>query len=127
MIVNQVREDEWIAPQQLPVFDDIKEGVEFLDEQEAVAMAQLHEAAGKAMEIAQDDPKQQNYFMRVDRRTIVKDEEEFVRCQLAGIKMSVVPYSTALQLLKEEDARKKGAVKAKKAKKATKASRRKNR
>lgn len=111
----------------LPVFDNPKDGLAFMDQQEAEAMAELHEEAQRQMEARAEDPSTQNYFMRVDKKTVVKDEAEYQWCLAKQIPMKVIPYGHALQLLKVEDARKAQKLKAKRKKKTAKASRKKNR
>lgn len=113
----------------LPVFENNADGqaVSFMDEQEEAARKQLEEEALRRMEAAQADPTQQQYFMRLDRKTVVKTEQEYAACQKNQVPMKVVPYTTAVQLLKEEEARAKQRTKAKKAKKVARASRKRNR
>lgn len=111
----------------LPVFDNAKEGLAFLDQQEEEAMRQLHEEAQRQMEARAEDPTTQSYFMRADTKTVVKDEAEYQWCLAKQVPMRVIPYAHALQLLKVEDARKAQRQKAKRKKKAAKASRKKNR
>lgn len=115
------------APAELPVFTDIREGLDFLDAQRDEAMDDLHMQARAKMDLDAEDPSQQQYFVRIDRNTVVKDEAEYVRCQLAEVSLRVVPYSTALQLLKEESARKKGVQKLKAKKKSARAAKKRNR
>jgi hypothetical protein len=111
----------------LPVFDNAKDGLAFLDQQEEEAMRQLHEEAQRQMDERSEDPSAQNYFMRIDKKTVVKDEAEYQWCLAKQIPMKVIPYGHALQLLKVEDARKAQRLKAKRKKKTAKASRKKNR
>lgn len=113
--------------EELPVFANASEALPFLDMQEEIARQQLEREAQERM--AQDslDPRNQQYFMRTDRKTVVKDDKEYKLCMDNRIPMTVIPYSHALQLLKVEDARKRQKLKAKKAKKTAKASRKKNR
>lgn len=116
--------EEW---QPSPVFEDIGEGLSYMDEQERAAIAEMEEEARQRMEADAQDPRKQNYFMRTDTNTVVKDEQEYVRCQLKGVQMRVIPYGHALQLLKEEEARKRQRQKAKRKKKDAKASKKRNR
>lgn len=111
----------------LPVFANASEALPFLDLQEEIARQQLEREAQERMAAAQEDPTSQQYFMRLDRKTVVKDDKEYVACVNGGIPMKVIPYSHALQLLKVEDARKAQRLKDKRKKKAAKASRKKNR
>lgn len=127
MINNLVAEEEWVNPAAPPAFEDIGEGLAHLDQIERDAIKEMEAHAAEAMNKASQDPAQQQYFMRVDRRTVVKTEEEYVRCQLAGTSMKVVPYAFALQLLKEESARTKARDKNRKNKKAARASKKRNR
>lgn len=115
------------ANSDLPVFDNPKDALEFMDQQEAEAMRELHEEAQRQMEAKVEDPSTQNYFMRMDTKTVVKDEAEYQWCLAKRVPMKVIPYGHALQLLKVEDARKAQRLKAKRKKKAAKASRKKNR
>jgi len=112
---------------ELPVFDNPKDGLSFLDAQEQVAIKELHDEALQQMADAQEDPTTQNYFMRTDKRTVVKDDKEYGYCLKNHIPMKVIPYGHALQLLKEQEARAKNRLKAKKKKKVARASRKKNR
>lgn len=110
-----------------PVFEDIAEGLAYMDEQEAKIIAEMEEEARQRMELDAEDPTQQQYFLRLDRRTVVRNEKEYVGCQLHGVPMKVVSYAHALQALKDEDARERAKQKAKQKKKTAKASRKKNR
>lgn len=117
----------YFATKPLPVFENAAEGLSFLDEQEEAARKQMEEEAMRAMAAAQDDPTSQNYFMRLDRKTVVKTEQEYAACLKNQVPMKVVPYTTAVQLLKEEEARAKQRKKAKAKKKTARASRKRNR
>ncbi len=120
---NSPEEQEWAGP---PAFEDVGEGLAHLDETEKVALAELETEARERMAQDEGDPRTHNYFMRLDKKTVVKNDKEYVSCQLHGVSMKIIPYSYALQLLKEEDARKVKARKIKKAKKTAKASRKRN-
>lgn len=111
-----------------PVFMDIRAGLEHLDmvRDQEVERQRMEAAAYEAMERDQGDPTKQSYFVRRDRGTVVKTEEEYDRLSRAGVKMEVVPYSTALQLVNEEKAKRKPAKK-RKANKAAKQARKRNR
>ena len=119
--------EDWVNPDAPPAFTDVAEGLAFMDAQQEAALAELHAHAREKMALDQDDPTKQQYYMRVDRNTVVQTEEEYTKCQLAGIQMKVVPYRTALQLLKDEDRRKRTAGKAKAKKKASRQARKRNR
>ena len=110
-----------------PVFDNAKDGLAFLDRQEEAARLQLEKEAQERMAEAKEDPTTQNYFMRTDRKTVVKDEKEYQRCLDQEVPMKVIPYAHALQLLKVEDARKRQRQKAKTKKKTARAARKRNR
>jgi hypothetical protein len=110
-----------------PAFDDIGEGLAYMDEAEAAEIKRMEEAARERMRLDQEDPTQQNYYRREDRKTVVRTEEEYVKCQLDGIPMTVIPYTAAVQCLKEQEARKRSEQKAKKAKKVARKSRKRNR
>lgn len=116
-----------LSPEEMPNFENVAEGLAFMDELRDAEVARMEEEARAQMALAQADPTTQNYFLRLDRKTIVKNEEEYVRCQLAGVQMKTVPYSTALQALKEEDARKRQEKKAKAKRKTAAKARRRNR
>lgn len=110
-----------------PNFEDIGEGLAYMDELRDAEIARMEEEARVRMQADQGDPTTQQYFLRLDRKTVVKNEEEYVRCQLQGVQMKVIPYSFALQALKEEDARKRQEKKAKAKRKNAAKARRKNR
>lgn len=116
------RMNEAVVP--TPAFEDIREGLDYMDEQRA--LEEMRIAAERAM-AADTDPRTQSYYMRTDTKTVVKDEREFNQCVAKKISLKVIPYSHAVQLLKEEEARKKSALKAKRKKKAAKQSRKRNR
>ena len=126
-MLNEIAAEEWVDPLAPPAFTDVAEGLAHLDETEAAAIKEMEEEARHRMQLDQDDPTQQSYFLRLDRRTIVKTEEEYVRCQLQGVPMKVVPFSTAVHVLREQDAKKKRDAKNAKKKKAAKKARRRNR
>lgn len=110
-----------------PAFEDIAEGLAHLDAMEASAISEMETEARERMQRDQEDPAKQQFFRREDRRTVVQTEEEYVQCQLKGVPMSVISYPAALQLLKDEDARKRADKKAKKNKKSARQARRRNR
>jgi hypothetical protein len=111
-----------------PVFENIgPEAIAYMDEQERKAIAELEQEAKERMSAAAEDPRQQSFFMRTDTGTVVKDEKEYNRCQAKQIPLKMIPYGHALQLLKEEDARKKHQLKAKRNKKNAKKARKANR
>lgn len=112
---------------QSPVFDDPAEGLAYMDEQAARVVAELEAEARERMQLDAEDPSQQNYYMRTDKLTVVKDEQEYVGCLRHGVKMKIVTYAHALQLLKDEDARFRQKQKDKRKKKTLKAARKKNR
>lgn len=116
---------EWVEAS--PVFENISEGLAYMDEQERAVVAEMEEEARRRMEIDAADPTKQNYYMRTDTRTVVKDEKEFVACQAKHVPLKVIPYAHAIQLVKEEDARKRTALKEKRKKKTAKQSRKRNR
>lgn len=113
--------EEYVQP---PVFEDIKEGLDYMDEQRAIEEMRIE---AERLMAADTDPRKQNYFMRTDKKTVVKDEREYNLCQAKRIPLKVIPYSHAVQLLKEEEARKRTALKDKRKKKAAKKSRARNR
>lgn len=113
--------EEFVQP---PVFDSAADGLAYMDEQ--VALEEMRIEAEKAIG-ADTDPRRQNYYMRTDSKTVVRDEREFNACVAKKVPLKVIPYSHAVQLVKEEEARKKKAQKDKRKKKAAKASRKRNR
>lgn len=120
-----VHDDEELVDS--PVFDDPAEALAYMDEQQANVVAELEDEARRLMELDSGDPTQQSYYMRTDRRTVVKTEQEFVQCQINGVQMKIVSYATAMHLVVEEDARARRAVKEKRKKKAAKQARKRNR
>lgn len=116
--------EEWV---QTPVFDNPADGLAYMDEREREVVAEMEEEARRRMDLDAADPTKQNYYMRTDKRTVVKDEREFVLCQRKGVPLRVIPYTHAVQLVKEEDARKRRAVKEKRKKKTSKQARKRNR
>lgn len=128
MIANQLGHDyDYFAADAPPAFEDIGEALDYMDEQKDAAVADLEAQAREAMALDQEDPTQQMYYRREDRKTVVRTEQEYVQCQLQGIPMTTIPYTAAVQCLKEQEARKRVAAKAKKAKKVAKKSRKRNR
>lgn len=113
--------EEFVQP---PVFDNAADGLAYMDEQ--AALEEMRIAAERAI-AADTDPRRQNYYMRTDTKTVVKDEREFNACVAKKVPLKVIPYSHAVQLVKEEDARKRKALKDKRKKKAAKASKKRNR
>lgn len=120
-----IPEEEWDYSK--PVFESGGPALEYMDEQEREALAELEAEARARMDAAANDPRTQNYFMRLDKHTVIQDEREYVQCQVKGVKIKIVSYGTAMHLLKVEDARKKAALKNKAKKKAAKKSRKRNR
>ena len=102
------------------------EGQSFSTQEDLAEIAKLQAEAQRL--IADDtDPREQHYFMRLDTKTVVRDEAEYMAALSRGVPMKVIPFGHALQLLKEEDARKRKALAKKKARKRAKASRKRNR
>lgn len=119
-------EEEWVNPDAPPHTYDIKEGLERLERglpQEEID--RIHAEVQAEME--RNDPSKQNYFMRLDTKSLIKTEAEYNYVMANGIPFKVVPFSHARQVLMEEDARKRNVKKAKQKKKTAKRSRRKNR
>lgn len=127
MLNEASAEYDYFAVDAPPAFDDPAEGLAFLDEMEAREIKRMEEEAREKMALDQDDPTQQSYYRREDRKTVVKTETEYVRCQLTGVRMTVIPYTTAIHLLKEEEARKRSEKKQKQKIKAAKKARKRNR
>jgi hypothetical protein len=73
------------------------------------------------------DPTQQNYFLRVDRKSVVKTQREYEDCIAKGIQLKIIPYTYACHVLKEEEAKRRAKTKARKRNKTVKAARKKNR
>jgi|SRR5882672_11735445 len=111
-------DNEYVNPHAPPAFTDVGEGLAFLDQQRDEEIEKLHAEVKARMEANADDPRLQNYFVRLDRNTVIQNEEEYVRCQIEGIKLKTVSYSAAKQLLAEADAKKRADDKARKARKA---------
>jgi hypothetical protein len=118
--------EEWVNPDAPPAFDDIASGMAFMDEQGKAALKELEAEARRRM-AADQDPRDQNYFLRTDKRTVVRTDKEYVYCELEGISMKVIPYSAAVQALKEQESRERNKAKSKQKKKAANKARRKNR
>lgn len=118
--------DEWTNPDAPPAFDDIASGMAFMDEQGKAALQELEAEARKRM-AADQDPREQNYFLRTDKRTVVRTDKEYVYCQLNDISLRMIPYSAAVQALKEQESRDRNKAKGKQKKKAANKARRKNR
>lgn len=110
-----------------PAFENIAEGLAHLDEVEQAKIKELQEAAAEAMRLDQEDPTKQEYFVRLDRNTVVKTAEEYTACQLNNVSLKRVPYSAAVHVLKQEEARKRQHKKTQAKKKAAKKARKRNR
>ena len=123
---NMQLEDDWVNPNAPPHFDDVASGLAFMDEQEKLAILELEAEAQRRMALDQD-PTQQNYFLRVDKRTVVRSEKEYVYCELHGIPMKLIPYTAAVQAIKEQEARERQRDRAKAKKKTAKKARKRNR
>jgi len=119
--------EEWVNPDAPPAFEDIAEGLSFMDEQKQKATEELEAEARRRMALDNQDPTQQSYFLRADKRTVVRTDKEYVYCQLNNIPMKVIPYIAAVQALKEQESRERQRSKAKQKKKAANKSRRRNR
>lgn len=72
-------------------------------------------------------PEDQSYFMRTDTRTVVKSESEYTKTSERGVPMRIIPFSYAVQLLKEEEARHKKKIKARRKQKVARKARKVNR
>ena len=77
--------------------------------------------------VAEVDPTQQDYLLRMDKRQIIKSQTEYQKCVERGVQVKVVPYSYACHILKEQEARHRNKIKARRKNKLAKASRKKNR
>lgn len=95
--------------------------------EEEAARQQLHDEAEAAIEEDQQDITKQNYILRLDKKTLVQSDEEFMRCLQQGVSMRSVGYRHALHLLAEADAAHRKKIAKRKARKVTKASRKRNR
>lgn len=126
-ILIQDEVEEWVNPDAPPAFEDIGEGLDFLDEAERAARDEMEVVARERMKLDTEDPTQQQYFRREDKRTIVRTEAEYVQCQVKGIRMTVVPYEAAVHALKEQEARVRQEKKAKAKKKTARKARKRNR
>lgn len=124
---NDVEVEEWVNPGAPPAFTDMDAGLAHLDATEQQAIAELEAEARVRMETASADPRTQSYFMRMDKRTVVRSESEYVQCQMKGVPMRVIPYGHALQLLKDQDARNQQRAKSKQKRKVARRARRRNR
>lgn len=113
--------------EQQPVFEDIGEALDYMDEREAQLREEFEAEAAARIEAAQNDPRGQFFFMRGDRNTIIKDEQEYTDCQLKGIALKTIPYKQAVQVLKDADARVRNERKNKAKKKAARKARKRNR
>jgi hypothetical protein len=125
-IMNMEDIEEYVNPDAPQAFNDIASGMAFMDEQAAAAMTELEAEARKRMAL-DSDPKDQNYYLRMDKKTVVRTDKEYAACQVAGIPMKVIPYSAAVQALKEQEARERQWVKVKAKKKNAKKARKRNR
>jgi hypothetical protein len=105
---------------------DISEGVRWLDE--PLPQEQIDEINRRALEeIERHDPRKQNYFMRLDTKSIIKTEKEYNWCLANQIPFKIVTYESAKTVLMQEDARKKQKQKKKQKRKAAKNTRKRNR
>ncbi len=110
-----------------PMFANAGEFWEVEDVRKAEELQELEDEARRRIAELGDDPRSQSYFMRLDSKTVVKDEQEYVACQKRGIPMQIVNYSHAASLLANEDARKRQKLKARQKSKAARSARKKGR
>ena len=92
---------------------------------EVLAQMELEQEAQKLIE--QADPSQQDYYQRLDKKTIIRTEQELLGCISHQVPVRIVHYSYAMQILKEEEAAQRKKIAKRKARKVAKASRKKNR
>lgn len=75
----------------------------------------------------QEDPTTQQYFMRLDTKTVIKTEAEYFQVQAKGIRTKVVGYPYAMALLANEEAKLRAKQARRRANKVARAARKRNR
>lgn len=93
-------------------------------EDEQAKMEAMNADVLEMISLAQDDPSQHQYFMRTDKKKIIKSEQEYMRCVTSGIGVKVVSHGHAVAL---EAKFAKDEKKRKVTRKTQKASRKRNR
>ncbi len=71
--------------------------------------------------------EQQQFFYRLDKKTIVQTEQEYNGCIEHDVPLRMVSFAHAMQILAEEDATQRKVIKKRKARKVARKSRKKNR
>lgn len=96
-------------------------------EEEQEQIEELHHHAERVVQLAQQDPRQQLYFKRLDKGYVVKTEEEYQFCVQRHIPMTTINYGQAVACLHLERSDERKVVKRKQKRKTAKASRKRNR
>lgn len=119
---------EWTDPDAPPYYEDIREGVDALEEPiDDELVEDMYRQAAAHIEKMKDDPSQQNYLQRLDTKGLIQTQKEYDWCLQNRIPMKTIPYGMAVELLKQMDAQKRKDSAKKKARKVAKKSRKKNR
>lgn len=131
-LLNQSKEvfepPEYVDPNAPPYTSDPAEGLRMLDEPlPDEELDQINQQARAHIEAMSQRPEEQNYFMRLDSKSIIKTEKEYLFCINNRIPIRVITYAHAKEVLRLEDANKRKARKEKQKKKNSRKSRRKNR
>lgn len=97
------------------------------DPEQLERFKEMHDHALREIEESQNDPTQQQYFKRMDKKTIIKSEGEFAFCMSNGVGISIVDFESAVECDKQEEARDRAKHARRKAQKRARRSRKANR
>lgn len=112
-------------PIELPlnITDETREGLQTLglsDEE----MQPFMDDVMRMLEERQNDPRTQNYMMRLDTKSLIETEGEFNFVKERGIPYQIISYGHAVELLRKADAERRKKLKKKRQRKAAKKARR---
>ena len=88
--------------------------------------AEMAEAAKRMIAQDQANPRNQMYFLRSDTETLVQTQEEYDYCMEHHVRLQMVTYNRALDLLAKADAAKRAQAKKKTARKLARRNRKMN-
>jgi len=126
-LLNQPEEEEWVNPNAPPFTYDISEGLRWLEEK-TYSQEEIDRIQAEMLEkIERADPRNQDYLMRLDTKSLIRTEKEYNWCLANRIPLKVITYPAALQVLKEDDAKKKREKKIRQKKKMAKKAKKRNR
>lgn len=76
-----------------------------LDPDELAKFEELARETQARIEAQQADPSTQQYFMRLDKRTVIESETEFTLCVQSGIPIKIVSYNAAVSAMQQAEAK----------------------